>query len=891
MSEHYLKALFEPRAVVLVGATGEGQVGARVLDNLVAGGFKGALFAVDPARASIRGVACVASVGALPQPVDLAVIATPATAVAGAVEECARAGIRAAVVISAGFRDAGPEGAALESELLGVARRNGVRLLGPDCMGVMRTPLGLNATVARGPALPGALALVSQSGTLCSAMLDWATSVGVGFSSVISLGGSTDIDFGEVIDYLASDFQTSHILVYAEGVRDGRRLVSSLRAAARAKPVIVMKVGRHPAGSRAAVSHSGAAVGRDDVFDAVVKRTGVVRVNTAGEMVAAALALASKVRPRGERLAVITNGGGPGVMATDRAAELGLPLADLSPATIDSLKRALPPNWSDGNPVDLMGDAGADRYSAAVSACLADAGVDGAIVILAPEAMTDAEAAARAVIDAAAGSSKPVIGCWMGGASVAGARALLRRAGLSTYRLPETAVEAFATLARFYRNQRLLLEAPPPLAHQIPPDLAAARAMVSAALAHGRHVLGATESKAFLEAFRIPTVRSIDVDGAEEAVTASAAVGYPVVMKIRSPDLTRKSDVGGVRLGLADGAAVRAAYEEMTGEVARSRPDARVEGVSIERVASSAHGRELMVGLASDAVFGPAIRFGAGGIAAELLGDSSVGLPPLNALLAGELIDATRVARTLEAFGRLPAIDRAPLIDVLLRISEMACEIPELVALDVNPLVADENGVLALDARVVLREARPGLVRYSHLAIHPYPVELEGEEVFADGTSLRVRPIRPEDAALEQAFVEGLSPDSGRMRFQSALRTLSPAMLARFTQIDYDREMALVAIDTSGTAERQVAVCRYIRLPDEASCEYAIVLADDWQGRGLGSRLMTRLIAIARSRGLATMIGWVLASNPGMLHVCSRLGFTDEPVPGDSHLRLVTLRL
>ena len=893
MTGHYLSRLFAPSSVVLVGASSDpAKVGGRVLENLLTAGFRGKLFAVNPRHAEVRGVRCVGSVADLPETPDLAVIVTPAATVPGVIEACGTKGIRAAVVISAGFREAGAEGAALESELLEVARRHGVRLMGPNCVGLMRPALGLNASFARGNPLPGSMALVSQSGAVCTAMLDWATPMGVGFSSVISLGGSSDLDFGEVIDYLACDPQTRQILLYIEGVRDGRRLVSSLRAAARAKPVIAMKVGRHPAGSRAAVSHTGAIVGRDDVFDAVVRRTGIVRVKTAGEMIAAALALASGVHPMGERLAIVTNGGGPGVMAADRAADLGVPLAAFAPATLARLKAALPPNWSHGNPVDLIGDADPARYAAAVAACLEDPGVDGVVAILTPQAMTDADAAAAAVIGASNASPKPVIACWMGQASVAQARASMRRAGLSTYRLPETSVEAFAHLAQFYRNQGLLLEAPPPLAAgREPPDIAAARAIVARALAEGHHVLGATESKDFLAAFRIPVVRSVDVATAEEAARAADACGYPVVMKIRSPDITHKSDVGGVRLGLPDAGGVRAAFAEMMETVARKRPQARVEGVSVERMVANAHGRELMVGVTTDEVFGPAITFGAGGIAVEVLRDRVVALPPLNARLVDEMIRGTRVARMLDAFRNLPAVDRAALQDVVLRVSEMACEFPELAELDINPLVADQDGVLALDARVVLRAPAPGLARYGHLAIHPYPAELVSTLVLPGGESLTLRPIRPEDAAIETAFVDGLSSDSRRMRFQGAIRHLTPAMLARFTQVDYDNEMALVAIDASGGAEREIGVARFIRLPDGRSCEFAVVVADDWQRRGLGRRMMARLIEVARARGFGTMIGWILAENDGMLAMVSALGFSLQADPGDARNRVATLAL
>jgi len=892
MSRHYLTALFEPRSVALVGASDQpAKVGGRLLENLLAGGFRGALFAVNvKGGSSIRGVPCVRTVSQLPEAVDLAVIATPAPTVPGIIEECGRRGIRAAIVITAGFRESGPEGAELERALLDAARRHGIRLLGPNCVGLMRPPLGLNATFARGNALAGGLALVSQSGAVCTAMLDWATPMGVGFSSVISLGGSTDLDFGEVIDYLAADPKTAQVLLYVEGVRDGRRLVGSLRAAARSKPIIVMKVGRHPAGSRAAVSHTGAIVGRDDVFDAVVARTGIVRVKTAGELVAAALALSSGVRPGGERLAIVTNGGGPGVMAADRAAELGVPLASLAPATCERLAASLPAHWSHGNPVDLIGDATPERYRAAVSACLADPGVDGVVAILTPQAMTDADAAADAVIDAVRGTSKPVLTCWMGEASVALARTRLAAAGLPALRLPEMAVEAFAYLAQFYRNQRLLLEAPPPLAHRDPPDLAAARGIVERALAQGRSMLGATESKEFLAAFRIPVVRSHDAAVAEAAVAAADACGYPVVLKIRSPDITHKSDVGGVRLGIPDAQGVRRAFSEMTAAASRARPGARIEGVSVERMASSPHGRELMAGIATDEVFGPAIVFGAGGIAVEVLRDRAVALPPLNARLVDTLVEGTRVGLMLRAFRNLPAADRAALDEVLLRISEIACEVPEVVELDVNPLVADEHGVLALDARVAIR-ARPGLRPYAHLAIHPYPARYEAIETLPAGRRVVVRPIRPEDALLEQEFVEGLRDESRRMRFQSALRHLTPAMLARFTQIDYDREMALVAIEDAGGGQREVAVARYVALPDGEACEYAIVVADAWQGQGLGRRLMERLIGIARERGLRRMVGWVLAENAAMLALCARLGFVEHAEPGDLLTRRVELAL
>ena len=873
-AEHYLRPLFEPRSVALVGASERAdKVGGRVLENLMAAGFHGKLVAVNPRHTQLRGIACVPSVTDLAQPVDLAIIATPAPSVEGIVEQCGRRGVRAAIVISAGFSEAGPEGVARERALLATARRNRVRILGPNCIGIMRPPLGLNATFARGQAIAGSLALVSQSGAVCTAMLDWAIPNGIGFSSVISLGGSSDVDFGEVIDYLAADPKTEHILLYIEGVRDGRRLISSLRAAARTKPVIVMKVGRHPAASRAAASHTGAIVGKDDVFDAVVRRTGVVRVATMGQLIAAAQTLASRVHPHGDRLAIITNGGGPGVIAADRAGELALPLAQLAPATVEALGKALPPTWSHGNPVDLIGDAGPDRYRAATAACLADPGVDGVIAILTPQAMTDSDAAAEAVIAASRGARKPVLAAWLGETSVAAARDHLRQAGLAVFRSPELAVESFAYLAAFYRNQRALLEAPGPLAHVDAPDVEAARAIVRTALAEGREVLSATQSKALLAAFRIPVAASVVAASVDEAVRAADAIGYPVAMKIDSPDITHKSDVGGVRLGLADANAVREAHAQMMAAVAAKRPEARVAGVSIEPMVLRPHGRELMAGIVADPVFGPALVFGAGGTAVEVLHDRAVALPPLNAMLAADMIRGTRVAKMLGEFRNFPAADRQLLRGVLLRVSEIACELPEIAELDINPLVADESGIIAIDARVVVRRREAARTRYAHLAIAPYPAQFETVERLPGGAAVLLRPIRPEDAGIENAFVSGLSAESSRLRFQSGLRDLTPAMLARFTQIDYDREMALIAVSNESGEETEVGVARYITMPDGETCEYAIVVADAWQHRGLGRRMMERLIAIAASRGLKTMFGSILNDNAGMLDLCSRLGF------------------
>jgi acetyltransferase len=889
---HYFAPLFEPAAVAIVGA-GErkGSVGSVLIENMLVAGYRGQLYAVNPKHREVRGVPCFPAIGDVPERVDLAVIATPASTVPGIIEQCGAAGVRAAVVISAGFSESGPAGAKLERALLENARRHRLRVLGPNCLGIMRPDVGLNATFARGHARPGSLGLIAQSGAVCTAMLDWAAAHDVGFSCVVSLGGSTDVDFGEIVDYLVNDPKTEHILLYIEGVRDARRFVSALRAAARVKPVILMKVGRQPAGSRAAVSHTGALVGADDVFDAVVRRAGVVRVRTIGQLVAAAQALSSKVRPRGDRLAVVTNGGGPGVMAADRAGDLGIPLAELSSATFETLKKALPSNWSQGNPVDLIGDADAERYRAALSACLADPGVDGVLVILAPQAMTAPLEAARAVIECARTSDKPLLACWMGELQVAEARRLLAAHGIPTFRTPDPAIEMFAHVSAFYRNQKMLLQAPGPLSPHPEPDMAGARLVIEGALAEHRTVLSEMEAKAVLAAFRVPVARAVRARSADEAMLVAEETGFPVVMKIDSPDVTHKSDVGGVRLNIANAQAARDAYRELAAGMERARPGARLSGIVVEPMVARPNGRELLVGVVRDSVFGPAITFGTGGTAVEVYADRAVALPPLNAVLADDLVHGTRASRLLDAFRNMPPVDRAALQEVLLRVSELVCELPEILEMDINPLLADESGAIALDARIAIGRADRALPRYGHMAIHPYPVQFVTEWTAPDGERVTVRPIRPEDAEIEREFVKQLSPEAKYFRFMNSLRELTPQMLARFTQIDYDREMALVATTARDGREAEIGVARYVTHPDGSSCEFAIVVSDEWRRRGLGRYMMARLIEIARSRGLARMSGNILAANHPMLALVVSLGFTVEESPGEPGVRLVTLAL
>ena len=889
MGQHYLNPLFAPKSVAVFGASDRiDSIGQVVFQNMLASGYQGELYPINSNHAEVQGQRAYPAIADIGRPVELAVIATPARTVPEIIEECGRHGVKAAVVISAGFRETGEQGQALERAVLASAHHSGIRLLGPNCLGVMRPAIGLNATFNQGGAKSGNLAFVSQSGALCTAILDWAASNEVGFSSVVSLGSAADVDFGEILDYLVSDTQTRSILLYIEGIRQARSFMSSIRAAARCKPVILVKVGRHAAGSKAAMSHTASLVGADDVFEAAVRRAGVVRVQTITQLFVAAKALSSGFRPVGNRLAIVTNGGGPAVMATDRAADLGVELATLSEATMQQLNQVLPPHWPHANPVDIIGDAGADRYQQAVKACLEDPQVDGVLVILTPQAMTKALASAQVVIELSAKSSKPLLACWMGEGQVESARAAFAQAKKPSFRTPEPAVEVFSYLSAYYRNQTLLMQVPGPLSHHLEPDVEGARLIIDGALMERRKVLNEMESKALLSAFHIPVAQTMVAHSPNEALLIAEQLGFPVAMKVNSEDIVHKTDAGGVLLNLGTAQAVRIAFHDIMESVRRNRPNARLDGISIEPMIVKPNGRELLVGVTSDPVFGPVITFGAGGTMVEVMNDRAVSLPPLNAFLVKDLINGTRVAKMLMAFRHMPPANMEALESVLLRVSEMVCELPLLKEMDINPLIVDENGVLAADARVVVEYGQPSADRYAHMAIYPYPTHLVSHWQLADGQDITIRPIRPEDAEIEQAFVQGLSEESRYFRFMHSVQELTPEMLVRFTQIDYSREMALIAVGLEHGKEVEVGVTRFATNPDGESCEFALVVADAMRGKGLGRKLLTALMDAARSKGLKVMAGEVLSDNGTMLKLMARLAFSIEPSPGDTGIKRVS---
>ncbi|MBK8637001.1 MAG: bifunctional acetate--CoA ligase family protein/GNAT family N-acetyltransferase [Chromatiaceae bacterium] len=881
--------LFVPTGVAVFGASDNPEsMGGLVFRNLIEGGFKGPCFAINPKYEEVAGKRSYASLEEVDKPLDLALIATPAPAIPGILGQCGAKGVHMAVIYSAGFAEADEAGAHLQDKIVETARRHRIRVLGPNTLGMLRPQNRLNATSGVATQLvSGNVALVSQSGAVCSAMLDWSVPRHIGFSSMVSLGAAADVDFGDVLDFLALDAHTQCILLYVEGIRDARRFMSGLRAAARIKPVIVVKAGRMAAGSRAAKSHTGAWVGSTEVFRAVMERAGAVQVDALHQLFAAAHVFGANKRLGGDRIAIITNGGGPGVLAADRAAELGLTLATLSEETNAKLGEVLPSCWSHGNPVDVLGETTVDNYGKAVELCLADSAVDGVVAILAPLSMTNTTGVAQRLVEIAKKTRKPVLACWMGAGLVAEAVALFAQNRVPHFESPEQAAEAMSYLANYHRNQKLSMQYPGPLSERRNPDVEGARLIIEGVMAEGRKTLGIVEAKAILSAFRIPTMQAVAARSPNEALMAAQALGFPVVMKISSPDLTYKSDVDGVRLNIRDSQTVRRTYSELVERAKAMRPEARIAGVTVEHMVSARAARELMIGVMRDPIFGPIISFGAGGIEVEVLEDHAVGLPPLNDFIIETMINHTRVARLMGAFRHMPPMNRKALAKILQRVSEMVCELPEIISIEVNPLIGNDKDVIAVDARIQVQYRPPQLPPYGHMAIHPYPVHLIERVQMPDGTDLVIRPIQPEDAQMVQNFVRGLSEQTKYYRYMQAIKELTPEMLVRFTQIDYDREMALIGVKEEGDGDEMAGVARYSSHPGGETCEFAIVVSDSWRDRGIGARLMRSLMQNARDRGFRNMDGEVLTANSRMLALMRSLGFRIERDRQDPGVQLV----
>ena len=895
MSIRNLGRILAPRSVAVIGASNRARaVGHLALANMRAAGFAGTLMAVNAHETEIDGLPVFADVAALPEIPDLAIIATPPDTVPGLIGALAARGCAGAVVITAGFGEgtAGDDGRATGEErrqaMLDAARPALLRIIGPNCLGLLSPAAGVNASFSHVQARPGPIACFTQSGAVAVALLDWAAARGIGFRYLVSLGDMADVDFGDMLDFVAADPETKAVLLYVESITSARKFLSAARATARNKPVIVVKSGRHPAAAAAAASHTGALAGSDAVYDAAFRRAGLLRVHGLEQLFAAAETL-SRTRPiHGDRLAILTNGGGFGVLATDALLDAGGTLAKLDPATVAALNAVLPASWSRANPVDIIGDADGARYAAALSVLLTDPGIDAILALNCPTGVASSPEAADGVIRAwqarlpeagKPGPSPALLACWLGAHEAATARARLAEAGVANYEAIETAIDGYTQLAEFSRNQKLLLRVPGRREHEVPPpDRPTVHRLLTEARAAGREWLDPLEVKAVLAAYRIPVVQSRVVKTPEEAAAEAEAIGGPIALKIQSRKIVHKSDIGGVVLNLTGTASVREAAAAMALRVAAAQPDAPIEGFVVEQMIRRPDAFELIVGISVDPTFGPVVLFGQGGVGVEVVADTALALPPLDLELARGLIGRTRIARLLGGYrNRLP-VDLEAVARLLVAVAQLALDHREIIELDINPFLADATGVIALDARIRLGDGAAAVPA----AIVPYPHELETQATLRDASLVRLRPIRPDDASSLQDLLAMLAPNDIRARFHGMMRELNAPLLSRLTQIDYDREMAFICfsdstagVPSAGVPDRvPLGIVRLHADPDNLTAEFAVVVRSDWHGRGLGTVLMQAIIAYAGRRGIGAILGSVMHDNTPMLALVHELGFT-----------------
>ena len=870
-----LEAMFSPRSVAVIGATETlKSVGRTVLENLMAQPFGGVIHPVNPKRSHVLGLRAYKSITEIPGTVDLAVICTPASTVAPIISDCAAAGVRGTVIISAGFKEVGPAGAELERDL--IKRAGSMRIIGPNCLGIMNPARGLNATFAANIARPGHVAFLSQSGALCAAILDWSLKENVGFSSFVSMGSMADVGWGDLIYHLGDDPATKSIIIYMESVGDARSFLSAAREVALTKPIIVIKTGRTEAAARAAASHTGSLTGSDEVLDAAFRRAGVLRVNTIGELFDMAEILGKQPRTKGPRLAIVTNAGGPGGLAADALSLSGGELAELSHDTFAALNELLPAHWSHSNPVDVLGDANAERYAKATSLALNDPNTDGVLVILTPQAMTDATATAAELKELTGAEEKPLLAAWMGGPALEKGEEILNAANIPTFKYPDRAARAFTSMWQYSSNLRALYETPL-LASIAPPDLARAEEMIRHARQMKREILTEFESKNLLAAYGIPVVPTVIATRPDEAARLASDIGFPVVIKLCSESITHKSDVGGVRLNLMDRTSVADAFRDIERSVTQSFGAAAFGGVTVQPMVSTA-GIELILGSSPDIQFGPVLLFGAGGKFVEIVKDSALGLPPLTATLARRMMERTKIFAALRGVRGRKASDLDALDQLMVRFSQLVAEQRWIKEIDINPLVAlDDGGFIALDARVILYGPDTKPADLPRTAIRPYPIQYSSRWELKDGTPAIIRPIRPEDEPLMVEFHKTLSESSVHFRYFGTLKLEERIAHDRLTRIcfnDYDREIALaVDRETPGGGHEILAIGRLSRTLEQGEADFAILVSDAWQRQGLGLELLEKLIKIGAEEGLTRISGGIMAGNSGMQKACRKAGF------------------
>ncbi len=869
-----LEPLFNPKTIAVIGASNNKEsVGYGVMNNLIGHGYEGVVYPINPKRKSIQGVKAYPSISETPDKIDLAIIITPASTVPGIAKECGKAGVKSLTIISSGFKEAGKEGLRMYSDLQKTIKKFDMRVLGPNCLGFLRPSLNLNASFSPQKALKGNIAFISQSGALGTAIIDWACGQNVGFSHFVSIGSMIDVDYPDLIDHFGKDPSTSSILIYMESISHARKFLSASRAFARTKPIIVLKAGKSSEGAKAALSHTGSLTGDDAVFDAAFKRAGIVRVGTIGELFDCAQTLSMQRRTKGNRLAIITNAGGPGVIATDHLIAQGGALAKLSLETIKSLNAVMPPTWSKANPVDVLGDADEQRYRNAVELCLKDPGVDAVLVILTPQTMTDPAVVAQSIVELSKKNQKMILASWMGESEVQRGREILKKEKVPVYAIPENAVRSFLNMYQYSRNLELLYETPATIPHEFKPRIEENRAILSKTIAEGRRALTEYETYKLLANYEIPVTRNALATSAKEAAAMASEIGFPVVMKILSPDILHKTDVNGVKLNIRSPEQAKETYNEILKSAKKHKPKAKIDGVIVQEMVSKKY--EMLIGSKDDPIFGPVIVFGMGGVAVEIFKDINIGLPPLNMALARKMIEGTKIHKLLKGYRGMEGVDLKAIQFLLYKFAYLIMDFPEIKEIDMNPVAVDKNGSVVLDAKVVLdADIKKQRGPYDHLVISPYPQEYIKEVKLNNGKKATLRPIRPEDEPLEAEMFTHFSKETQRFRFFTLIKDITHQLLIRYTQIDYDREMAIIAELTEDRKKKMAGVVRLIADAYNETAEFAIVVADPWHNLGLGNMLTDYILEIARKRGIKKVYANVLTDNYIMTHVFKERGFT-----------------
>ncbi len=889
MRPHYLHDLFNPKHIAVVGASDrQHTIGQIVFTNLLASQFKGKLTPVNLKHNLVGGIKTSHKLSQIKEKVDVAIVTTSANTFEAIIKDASKCKIPFIVLLKT-MEDESDEDIAFLQKAAALAKRLGVRLLGPSVLGLLRPVAGLNASSYSTHSLPGNLALISQSSALCTAMLEWAKYREIGFSTILSLGDTSwDIDFGEILDYLTHDRSTQAILLHIQQVNHGRKFMSALRAAARVKPVVVIKSGRFSE-SFNGLSTASQIIDSTDVFECALARAGVLRVQSISQMFTAVKVLSANYRAKGDRLAIISNGKGLGVLAADKALEIDVPLAQLSAQTIQKLNNSLPANWSHSNPVDILSDASPLRFRTAVQLCLDDDNIDGVLVIFTPQNGTDHLATAQMMVQLQRESSKPLMLSWLGEEKVKESRTLLTKARCVQFNAPEYGVEVFKKLAEYHRSQELLLQTPRPLnTEQAEPDYAAAHKILAQAKRNKQTLLSESASKALLKIFNININDTYLVQDVEAACKVSHDVGFPVALKIDTSDIFDRSAMGAIKLNIANEESLRKAYSDIEANVAKHCPEAHVFGMTVQPMLNVKHMREVMISVAHDPIFGPVITFGAGGVSATIQRDTASALPPLNDYLIDDMIRQTKVGKTLQQLKTMPGANSEALKDILLKISDIVCELPEISELEINPIFINHEGALVIDTKIVLNLQYKKQERYDHMAIMPYPHQFENDVTLKNGTQVQIRPSRPEDADMLQDYVRNLSDQSRYNRFMSSIKQLSQSVLARFTLLDYDREMALLMVyHDPQKGDKMIGIARYVTDPDLEVCEFATSVADDWQGQGAASILMNQLFDVARHQGLKLMRGEILVSNTPMAKLMQKLGFSMRRDPEDNSIYIV----